>query len=220
MITWKQFLTAGVSLITLSSASIPLPTLAVELTFQYSGTVDSVYDFNETGLINVGNPIVGTYTFESDTLGDEIEPGATRYDFTPPLQSTIQMGNYMIEGFTRFIGISNGSSGLDEYYVKIDGKDFGGFVSLFAPYGTAFSSDSLLSSPPDVLAFSDRYFYFSSVDYAVEGTINSIQNITPTTPVPFELSPSIGILALGALYGATQLKSKVKKLNFYKSAVK
>lgn len=79
----------------------------------------------------------------------------------------------------------------------------GGFVSTFGSRGTG---NGQFRSPFGVAVNPD----FGNV-YVADIDNNHIQ-VLSSTPVPFEFSPGLGIMALGACGAIAQLKSKMQKL--------
>ena len=128
---------------------------AEPITFEFTGEVTSVIGIDPalSGLFSVGDPISGTYTFDSlapDTRGESI------------------IGEYATDTFSVQVGPKIFGGGPTDYKIIIVNDRFGDTYSvkgtlfpevsigLLDNDATAIVSDSLLLVPPDLSSFETR----------------------------------------------------------------
>jgi hypothetical protein len=100
---------------------------AEQITFEFAGTVDGVFDGLGAlgGLVQVGTPFTGSYTFDSETPNtappvDEGEAGLYHHE-SPPSGVQIQIGSFVFRSvpsspdFDIIVNNNIGFSGADEY---------------------------------------------------------------------------------------------------------
>jgi hypothetical protein len=182
---------------TLSLAAGAATTWAATLTFEFGGTITSVYDPNNLTGVVVGQPWVLTYTFDSAAPDSDPNPHAAVY--------AAEIGNFQI-GSTTF-GMGPGvivvwddypGEGFDEYGVRAQPSfvDSGDMLALLHDSsGSMFSSTALPLTPPSVGSADIRRLTLQGSDYAtgshfyIEGTVDSL---TPE-PTSFSLVAVAGL---------------------------
>jgi hypothetical protein len=177
------------------------PARADLITFQFEGIVTSVVEL--TGF-NVGDPISGTYTFES-TTSDLFLADLTLGGYLGAVTDL----SFVVSGYTGSFGpgfnainIGNpfGASG-DIYQVNsgFTGASVSGFDPEFFALdirdstGTALSSDLLPTTPPNLALFDTRVITLGFEDDEDSGFV--IAQLTSLTRVP--VPPGLLLLASG-----------------------
>jgi hypothetical protein len=74
---------------------------------------------------------------------------------------------------------------------------------------------TLFNIPANTFTAGTDYFLQLVLNENIDGTVNNtaagFNNVSITTNVPFEFSPALGVLALGGLFGASQLRKQAKR---------
>lgn len=174
---------------------------ATPVTFQFAGTITQAPVDEVFGDVNFGDAIQGSYTFDSSAI-DQIPDAATgSYTSLAPfgMQASIDGHEFLANGFVN-IGVLN--STVDQYTVLAESEDASIALELFLQdnSGTAFSSDRLPLSPPQLDAFGQRDFHLDAVFDGNE--IQADGQLTSLTTAP---EPSPAYLALGGLLLAAGL---------------
>lgn len=154
------------------------PAYAADVTFVVEGTVTS-HGFTAEGTFSVGDPFKVVYTFESTT--PDSDPATNRGSYGDAISSAlITVGSYVATstGAGNLITVRNdhpGASGLDDYTISLPPPSgpaipsacgsppcpefvLGSQPSIFkASQGTAFSSDALPITAPDLGLFGSNF---------------------------------------------------------------
>ncbi len=180
-----------------------LQMLAVPITFEFSGIVNSVSDPGHDLylLVAAGNTFSGAYTFES--TAPELYPGS--YYYVSPVGSTaLTVGSLQIEAGATRIGVTDATTPpySDKYTVSAASDSIiatGVQIVEFFPInfyypGNAFLTSSDLPLVPPPLPFTDWSFWIqgrgpSGQLFTIRGTVDTL------TPEP----GAISLLLLGAL---------------------
>jgi hypothetical protein len=176
---------AGVTLIAVLLFGLASPAAASLITFRFTGTVTSV-PVDEIGIgIDFGTAIEGSYTFES-TAADLIAGGSSAsYQMAgPPYGLTVDIGGILFET-SDSLAINLFDAFVDQYGVLACSSDLScaGALSieifLQDNSGTAFGSDLLPLTPPDLPSFAVRDFHLSTPDASlpqlqIDGTIETL----------------------------------------------
>jgi hypothetical protein len=175
------------------------------VTFDFTGTVNTV-DPNLTSAFAVGNPITGSYTF--DTTAPNTSPGsdpnAAFYDSS--FAYTVSAGSFTSSGTgfstTVFYNLVLAPNVFRDQYriveqangLSINGLTYSGFtLDLLTTSGTANStplaSDALPSTPPVIsdFAINQLRFYFDDPNNTATGVdyvIGSLDSLTEAVPEP------------------------------------
>lgn len=174
-----------------------MPATAAPVTFQFSGQLTSVIGGGLTAAgFSAGQSFVGSYTFESTSSKVPSTPGIGIYQALTSLTATV--GSYTV---TLVPGMLNGSITIYNNYVSslygtrdlysVGAQVSGGVVNGLSPFGfgldfidpshTAFDSEALPSSPPNLSSFASKTagFYFQGGS-SLQGEIHSLSAV----PVP------------------------------------
>ena len=181
---------------------------AVTVNFTYNSEI-----FSEIGAGSLSYNGSGDGTFDITSLS--IVSGSNTWNFvtTPsfPDQSPtlanqqITISNNAVTDW-QFAGENSSQSELDfgRYFsanFDFEGNgDIAAFSNVYAAYRSSMTPQS---QPPE-------NYYLEQWDGQPNSTIEF-----SAVPVPFEFSPGLGIVALGGLYGASQLKKKMKKIQIW-----
>jgi len=183
-----------------------VPVRAELITIAISGQVTGVDDPSGHfgGQITVGNPITGTYTYDTAILDSNPDPMAGYYSYsTAPAGIHLAIGNFEFKtdsthvAFT--IGVTNNNLlGGDVYWLDsshnlpLPNGTLVQYISwqLNDPAGTALSNDALPLTAPDLSKWSSNTLnIFRDRDYGITATITS------ATPEP----ATVFLLSLGAM---------------------
>lgn len=198
----RMLLGLGLIMSGVLSLSVTLaPAIAAPVTFQFSGQLTSLIGGGLTAAgFSVGQSFVGSYTFESTSSNVyDANPNKAIYNALTSLTATI--GSYTVtlvpDPDLREIQIHNnlGSSisRRDAYIVgsRVTGAVVNGlspvdfFIDLIDPSHTAFDSDALPSSPPNLSSFATKRASFGFFSGAPENSLlhGEIHSLT-AVPVP------------------------------------
>ncbi len=166
------------------------------VTFEFAGEVTRVVDSDDLlqGVVTVGSPFSGSYTFESKTPDSDPNPRRGIYD-----DSILGLSGHVARlpfdlrpGAATRIELRDEYSGpnLDSYRVLADvefaGRPLDFFIRLGDTTGMALSTDLLLVAPPDLGLFSSREFHIfdgsEQLHIVVDGMVQSLVP-EPTTAV-------------------------------------
>ena len=137
--------------------------LAEEIIFVVEGTVRSVSpELSEA--FSVGDTMTMTYTFESGTL--DSSPSVAVGDYIDTItEVSVTVGTYDATGGSENIRVQDDCDGFDRYLVPLSdvlsGVSVNGFdliaasLRLLDSTGTAFITDDLPTSPPNLADFND-----------------------------------------------------------------
>lgn len=180
-----------------------LPLFAGTVRFDFAGTVTQLSDLgfvlDET--VEIGTPFSGYYTFET-TIPDSNAPSDVSFYWfdSDEAKVVVKVGDYVFRSRTN---VSN------KFLLSVVNRATDGFVlrsyanicsralptdhiswQLDDPSGTAFDSDVLPDSPPELAKF-EQWFGLtitggsSSQDFFIRGRVNSIRKVSvnpPTSP--------------------------------------
>ena len=186
----KRFMAAAVLTVAVFAAA---PASAGLIPFEFAGVIDTVSDPDNAldGAVQVGDPFSGSYTFDSDT--PDSYPGDPGF------------GQYQSHSFA--INIAGGGlavdAGPDDSQILVSNETYGdqyssgafGFESsgvgvneleirLADNTATAFDSDALPVTPPELSAFSWRTMFFNGVVLASDLEFNLYGTVTSLVPEP------------------------------------
>ncbi len=182
---WIAAVAAGVAL--LSGADEGLAEL---ITFKFGGVVTSVQDPTGAldGGVRVNDKFSGTFTFDSATSdwmpGDPTYGG---YDFTDAVM-TLSVGSAGISSGSaarHSISVANDRYGTDGFTMGSFTYESGNlwvselYIHLEDSTQAALGSDVLPSTPPDLMLFARREFYFQG-----QGAFDVRGTVTALTPEP------------------------------------
>ena len=181
---------------------------ASPITFSFTGTVTDVPVNETTAIVNPGDAIVGTYTFES-TAADSAA-GSQEGSYTSPpgapygLAVTVGGNGFGTSDFLN-IGVANFAVGGDFYTVLACSPDAGCAdreIEIFLQDldGTTLSSEALPLAPPPLGAFEIRGFHlFAVVDgnqLQIDGTTNTL-TCTTCVPTAVPVPATLALLTVG-----------------------
>lgn len=214
---------------------------ADQITFNFTGRVTNVYGSVFDRSIHRGTLVRGSYTFDSKTLERYTQTSA-RYTDAPVTSVgrihnqlgssfTTSIGNYTFNGSNFYIHIANNATEVRDYdfYVVESNVSSPGIkddaistrLLLFDSTATAFSSNQLPLTPPNLSKFEYRNFGVfvknrSELAYFT-ATVDSIDVTTvpePTSPSPvLPFGALLGVVAFGALGAALALMRKHKSVS-------
>jgi hypothetical protein len=182
-------------------------TMAIDVTFSFTGVVTDV-DAALAAEFSPGEPVVGSYTFESTTVdSDPGDPILGIYDNAISAFTATFGGDYTVtQGLDNDIAIADGLPGNDVYQVfltdptapTVAGLNLGAiFLGLADTTSTVFTSDALPLTPPSLSAFdldSSGTLYLDSPNQAMHFQLTSF-TIVPE-PSTFVII-AIGLLGMG-----------------------
>lgn len=219
--------TALVKLIAATSLLISAVTVhATEITFDFAGYVYLV-DNSIAGTIPLGSAITGSYTFESNTVGQSFAPGGVldpSITYYPgaltAFNATIGEYSLGLGGQNRIFVINNSADGLDRYLVEllqpsgpnINGLPIHDFFLGFDDRSASILSNGMLPlSAALVQSFPSHAGALDFVDGIAPANraTFSITSITQHVPEP----SSIALMALGMI-GLTGLLARRSKGDF------
>jgi hypothetical protein len=178
----KRFFMAGMLLGGLVSAH------AAVVTFQFSGTVTQVPIDEVFGDIEFGEPLQGSFTFDT-SAADLIpnDPSTGTYQWTDPLGMTATIGSHQFAA-NGLLSISVLNSVVDQYTVLAETSAADITMELFLQdgTGTVFNNDHLPTTPPALGSFAERDFHldaiFSSGEVQVDGQITTLGGTSVPEP--------------------------------------
>jgi hypothetical protein len=181
---------------------------AAPVQFTLTGRVTDI-PVNDTSLVvSPGDPILGSYTFESTT--PDGAASATEGSYTAPsgapygLSVTIGGNPFSTQDFLN-IGIANFGLLGDTYTVLACSPDVGCTdleleIALRDIDGTAFSSDALPLTPPLLGLFEIRTFHVFALlvgnELQIEGAIDTL-NCPTCAPTPIPEPGTLGLMVAG-----------------------
>ena len=199
--------TSGAAVLAALLSLLPGACRAATITFHFSGTVHTVFDFSgELGPLGVvnGAPISVTYAFESTT--PDADPATDRGVYDAVTSLDLEVASFVAtNSSTGTITVENNfliyGRRQDGYYLQIplvsaqaSGAMLIGFALIDQQRG-AFSSDALPLLPPDLVSFESREFTLIQGPSLVLGTLDTLVLIVP------EPSPTLLVLVALALLG-------------------
>jgi len=203
----QRFTMALALVVTLACASL---TRAAPVQFTFTGSVTDI-PVNETSLVvSPGDPIAGSYTFESTT--PDGAASATEGSYTSPsgapygMSATIGANPFSTNDFLN-IGIANFGPSGDFHTVlacspDVSCADLEMEIALHDLDSTAFTSDALPLTPPDLSLFEIRDFHLFALiggsELQIEGTIDTL-TCPACVPTPIPEPGTIVLLASGLL---------------------
>ena len=159
------------------------PATGYPVTFEFAGEITHVWDDDGLlgGAVTVGSPFSGLYTFESTTPdSDPHEPRRGLYEgsLLAVSGSTGGLSYLGPQGFQNLIEVTDP---FDSYIVKTEvafvDETLEFFLRLGDSTGTAFSSDFLPLSPPDLSDFdATRFAIFDeseAIPLSIQGAFTS-----------------------------------------------
>lgn len=180
-----------------------------EETFNSIGTDQS---FDNNGSVNVGD-------FTISAVGSAFTTGFNSIDASPFLSS----GNFS-NGSTYVAG-QVGSNAADSVNFTFN-SPITAFGANFT--GIGVGGTSLLADSESVSVISDGFLGFVADGSFSTVSINStdffdtfgaddfVYASSPSTPVPFEVSPTLGLLTIGGIFGINYLRKKKAAININK----
>ena len=209
----------------LLTAAAVLPASAAPVTFYFQGEVTAVDDADDVlhGIIHVGEVFTGTYVFESTTPDINIAPGVGVYrESAPPAGIRFGIGQYGglfqtdPSNVAQVIEVDDGPL-VDRYFYGsffnlahgpgefVDGI----FIELFDNTATAFNSEALPLTPPDLALFTQSRLQidghgfttdFGTPLYQIHAKLRSLRDLPPDTdPIPAPEPGTLTLLLTGGL---------------------
>jgi len=175
------------------------PAQGAMITFQFGGVIDVVDDPDNVleGAVQAGNTFSGSYTFDPDT--PDSYPDDPEFGVYENASLTVSLGNLTLvsqANDNNLIAVTDRPS-YDRFVMGSYGFQSAGFsiheldLSLYDSTATAFDSDALPTTPPDLGAFDpqtafDRAFFITGnrdggPDFVIFGTVTTL------TPEPTSL---------------------------------
>jgi hypothetical protein len=185
----------------------PPAAMALDVTFGFTGVVTEV-DAALATEFSVGEPVVGSYTFESTTADSNPgDPTLGIYDNAISLFTATFGGDYTVtQGFDSGISIADGLPDNDVYQVFLEdpvaptvaGLNLGAlFIGLADTDSVVFASDALPLTPPNLFAFdveSSGMLYLDSPNRAMQFQLTSLTLV----PEPTSLTlTAFALLSMG-----------------------
>jgi hypothetical protein len=191
------------------------------VTFNVSATVREIYDYDNAlgNMINVGDIISGSYTFNTNTPDSdstpeygfyEHTPGSGNYGFNINIANTNLKTNTSTDTFNIIIGDGNGSTTWDTYGVDNFGaqqpfvnstvvENIGIYIDDQS--GNIITGTNLTDQPPALSGTGYKDFYIGGTSittpyssyFSIIATVNSITPACEEPNDPIVVSPASGV---------------------------